>query len=331
MSKSRIRILLVVAVVVVAAAITATYFTAVTRPPERVTFSIATGGVGGVYYPVGGAFASLWNKYLGPTVTATVEATTASVDNIKLLRDGKVEVAFTLPDTAYDAYRGAGAFSDSKVEVRTLAVLYNNYQHIVTLEGKGITKISDLKGKRVSTGAPGSGTEVIALRILRAAGIDPDKDIVRERLGVRESADALKDGKIDAFFWSGGIPTAAVAELASTPGLKVVLLPSSEVVEKLREQFGPIYFVAKIPAGTYAGQDRDIEVLTATNLLVVHARMPESLAYQLTKTLFDNIKEIEGAHAVIKDIKLEFQKSMYSPIPFHEGAIRYYREKGVWR
>ncbi|MEM2591251.1 MAG: TAXI family TRAP transporter solute-binding subunit [Candidatus Caldarchaeum sp.] len=330
MPKSR-TILLVGIIVVVLAVAGFFAYTTLTRPPEKVAISIATGGVGGVYNPLGGAFASLWTKHLGPRVTVTAETTTASVDNLKLLRDGKVELALTLPDTAYDAFTGKGAFEGSKVEVRTIAVLYNNYLHIVTVEGKGISKVGDLKGKRVSVGAAGSGTEVIALRVLRAAGIDPDKDITKERLGVRESADALKDGKIDAFFWSGGLPTAAVTELAATPGLKIKLIPHREVVEKLTQTFGPIYFVDKIPKGTYAGQDSDVEVLVATNLLVAHARMPDWLAYELAKTLFDNLNEIMGAHAVVKDIKLDYQKSGFSPIPFHDGAIRYYSEKNVWK
>jgi len=298
-------------------------------PPKKVTISIATGGTGGVYYPLGGAMASLWTRTV-PNLEASAEVTTASVDNMKLIRDGKADVALTLPDTAFDAYSGKAAF-DRPVPVRALMILYTNYYHIVTSEGKGINTVTDLKGKRVSLGAPGSGTEVIGVRILEAYGLDPAKDILRERLGVKESADALKDGKIDAFFWSGGLPTAAVLDYASSPGAKVKLIPQGDAVPKMVQKYGPIYFVDTIPKGTYPGQTTDVEVVGATNLLVANEKMPKDLAYKLVKAFFDNQKDILTAHAVVKDIKLEKQQAKFSSVPFHEGAIQFYTEKGVWK
>jgi hypothetical protein len=177
------------------------------------TIAIATGGTGGVYYPLGGGMANVLSKYV-PGVQATAEVTGGSVDNLKLIGTGRARSRFTMADAALDALKGEDKFKGNKVRVRTLMVLYPNRMHVVTIEGTGIEKMADLKGKRVSTGSPGSATEVMAFRVIEAAGLDKDKDMKRERLGVAESVNALKDRKIDAFFWVGGLPTAAVTDLA---------------------------------------------------------------------------------------------------------------------
>jgi len=195
---------------------------AIAQQGERI--SITTGGTGGVYYPLGGGMANILSKYV-PGLSATAEVTGGSVDNLKLLNSGKSEVAFTMVDAAWDAKQGVDKFKDGKVDARTLMVLYPNRMHVVTIEGTGINKLSDLKGKRVSTGSAGSGTEIMAMRILEAVGIDGhNKDIKQERLGVAESVNAIKDKKIDAFFWVGGVPTAAVTDLAATPGANLASL-----------------------------------------------------------------------------------------------------------
>src|SRR3990172_8612909 len=183
----------------------------------KTRLSILTGGTGGVYYPLGGGMAALISKYL-QGVEATAEVTTASVDNMKFIHTGKAALALTLPDTALDAYEGKLKGLPEKVAVRTLAALYSNYMHFVTLEGSGIKRIPDLKGKRVSTGSPGSGTEVKGLRVMEAYGLTPKDLRSQDRLGVGESAGALKDRKIDALIWDGGLPTAAILDLAATPG-----------------------------------------------------------------------------------------------------------------
>ena len=169
---------------------------------KTVRLSIATGGTGGVYYPMGGGMANILSKYI-PYLEATAEVTTASVDNCRLVGAWKAELAFIMADTGWDAYQGRAQFKE-KIPLRTVAVLYPNNMHVVTVEGKGIEKVTDLKGKRVSTGAPGSGTEKMALRVLEAYGLEPDKDMTRDKFSPSESAGALKDGKIDAFFWVGG-------------------------------------------------------------------------------------------------------------------------------
>ena len=294
---------------------------------KTVRLSIATGGTGGVYYPLGGGMANVLSKYI-PYAEATAEVTTASVDNCLLVGQGKADLALIMADTGLDAYQGKAQFK-GKVPLRTVAVLYPNNMHMVTVEGKGIEKITDLKGRRVSTGAPGSGTEVMALRVIEAYGLDPNKDMTRDRLSVSESAGALKDGKIDAFFWVGGLPTAAITDLGATPGVKMKLIGHAEAVPKMREKYGPLYVKGVIPVKTYPGQSMEIPIAVVWNLLVCNENMKESLAYDLVKTLFDHKPELVASHREASSLSLEHQAGGGSPIPFHPGAIRYFTEKGL--
>ena len=294
---------------------------------KSVKLSIATGGTGGVYYPLGGGLANMLTKAL-PAVEATAEVTSASVDNIKLVGAGKADIAFTLADTAVDGFNGVGKFKE-KVPVRALAVLYANKSQWVTVEGTGIERLRDLKGRRIATGAPGSGTEIIALRILEASGIDPEKDVKREKLSVAESVNALKDRKIDAFFWSGGVPTAAVTDLAATPGLKIKLLDHAEAVPNLVKKHGSLYVKGVIPAGSYPGQARDAHVADVWNLLVVHEKMDEKLAHDVVKALFERKADLVAVHKEAANLDLSAQYQGGSPIPFHPGAVRFFAEKGL--
>jgi TRAP transporter TAXI family solute receptor len=293
---------------------------------KAVRLSIATGGTGGVYYPLGGGMANILSKYIA-YVEATAEVTTASVDNCLLVGAGKADLALIMADVGWDAYQGKGKFK-GKVSLRTAAVLYPNNMHIVTLEGKGIEKVSDLKGKRVSTGAPGSGTEVKALRVLEAYGLDPDKDMTRDKLGASESAGALKDRKIDAYFWDGGLPTASVTDLGATPGIKMKLIGHEDAIPKMRGKYGPLYVKGIIPAKTYPGQDTDVPIAVVWNLLVCNEKMKGDVAYDIVKTLFDHKPELVTVHREARFLSLEPQVGG-SPIPLHPGAIRYFTEKGI--
>jgi uncharacterized protein len=293
----------------------------------KTRLSIATGGTGGVYYPLGGGLAALISKHL-PGVEATAEVTTASVDNMKLLHANKIALAFTQPDSAWDAYQGLTKGFSEKVGVRSIAALYSNYMHIVALDGLGIKSVADLKGKRVSTGAPGSGTEVKGLRVLEAYGLSPKDLRSQDRLGAAESAGALKDRKLDAFIWDGGLPTAAVLDLGATPGMKILLVPHGDAVAKMAAKYGPLYFVGTIPKGTYGGIDVDVPVAAVTNLLVVHERMDEAMAYQITKLLHEHTADLVAVHQAAKEITLK-SAVLGSPMPFHPGALRYYKERGI--
>ena len=294
--------------------------------PSSRYLSIATGGTGGVYYPYGGGLAKVLSESL-PGIRATAEVTAASVDNLKLIRDGKADVAFVLADTLADAVAGRGPFQGAPVPAATLAVLYSNYTHVVTLAGPGSTSVADLRGRTVSTGSPGSGTEVIAFRVLRAAGLDPERDVRRQGLGASESAEALKDGKVDAFFWSGGLPTAAVQDLSHAPGVSIRLLPTAALVPVLRREHGDLYFELQIPAGAYPGVAVPVPVAGVANVLVVNRSMDERLAYDITRLLFEKQEELAGIHPEARHLSLATAVKG-SPAELHPGAARYYREHG---
>ena len=288
--------------------------------------SIATGGTGGVYYPYGGAMANVISENV-EGVEVTAEVTAASVDNMLLIDSGDADLAFVLGDTAYDAVQGNEPFEEP-INAQTLVTLYNNYTHIVTTDDAGINTVADLRDKTVSTGAPGSGTEVIANRVLEAAGLNPDSDIQREQLGASESADAIKDGQIDAYFWSGGLPTASVTDLGATPNVGLKLIPHAELTETLVGKYGSFYGTQTIPAGTYPGEDEDVEVIVVPNVLVVNADFDEELAYQITKTIFEHQADLAAAHPAANDLTLE-NATRDSPIAYHPGALRYFAEQGV--
>jgi TRAP transporter TAXI family solute receptor len=290
--------------------------------------SIATGGTGGVYYPMGGGLAAALSKHV-PGMQATAEVTGGSVDNLKLVGSGKPYVAFSMTDAALDAYKGEDKFKGAKVPVKTLMILYPNRMHVVSVEGKGITKMADLKGKRVSTGSPGSATEVMAFRVIEAAGLDKDKDMKRERLGAAESVNAIKDGKIDAFFWVGGLPTAAVSDLANTPNTKIRMIDHTETVAGMNRKYGNLYVEDAIPKETYKGLDADNKQATVMNILVAHESMDDKTAYNIVKTIFDRRDDLIAAHKEATNFKLENQKTAASPIPFHPGAVKYFAEKGI--
>lgn len=295
---------------------------------EKINLSIATGGTGGVYYPLGGGMANVFTKNI-PGMAATAEVTGGSVDNMRLIGTGKPYIALTQADALVDAFNGEGKFQGTKIPARAMMMLYTNLMHAVTVEGTGINTINDLKGKRVSTGSPGSATEVFAFRVLEAAGIDPKKDIRSERLGASESVNAMKDKKIDAFFFVVGLPTSAVTDLASTPGVKIKFLDHANLLPAMVKKNGNIYIADVIPKSTYAGMDKDNQATAVANLLVANANMSDEAVYNIVKTIFEKRADLIAVHKTAADIKLENQKREASPVPWHPGAVRYFKEKGL--
>src|SRR5256884_5904284 len=209
--------------------------------------------------------AAVLSRYV-PGIQATAEVTGGSVANLQLIATGKPYLGMTMADATLDAYKGEDKFKGKPVPVRTLLVMYPNRMHVVTIEGTGINSMKDLKGKRVSTGSGGSATEVMAVRVIEAAGLDKDKELQRERLGVAESVNAIKDRKIDAFFWVGGLPTAAVTDLANTPGAKIKLIDHADLVPAMNQKWGNLYLQDVIPKSTYRGMDPDNPPPTAMNI-----------------------------------------------------------------
>ncbi len=291
------------------------------------TLNIVTGGTGGVYIVYGAGLADMLTKRM--KVAASAQTTPASVDNMKLIRDGKADLAFTLADTAYDAINGKNRFAppEAKADAKTIAVMYSNYMHIVAKASAGINTVADLKGKRVSIGAAGSGTETKGIRILEAYGLNATTDIQPQRLSAQDSADALRDGKIDAFFFDGGLPTSAVTDVANSTAIK--LLDQSDAIAKMNAKYGNFYFAAKIPKGTYKN-DTDVVTAGVANLLVVPSSFDAAFVQAILTAMFDNQPDLVLVHPEAKNLKLD-TATQGSPIDFHPGAIEFYKSKGVWK
>ncbi|MCX7363796.1 MAG: TAXI family TRAP transporter solute-binding subunit [Alphaproteobacteria bacterium] len=302
---------------------------ALSRPAlaQAQQFSIATGTTGAVYYPLGGAMANILSKKV-PGWAVTAEATAGSVANMHMIRDGKAEMALTQCDTAYDAIKGLDKFVGKPVESRTLCVVYPNLVHFVTMEGTGINKLSDIKGKRISTSAPVSGSEVMAQRAMEELGLK-NTDIKRERLAPAESTNAMKDGKLDGYFFNGGPPVAAITDLAATQGIKIKLIDTAELVPALNKKYGPVFSASKIKAKSYPNQNEDVPVIAIWNILIVPAKMPDAQAYTIIKTLWENHPDLLATHKATTDMVAENQKTANSSVPFHPGALKYFAEKGI--
>jgi len=299
---------------------------------QKLSFSIVTGGTGGVWYPLGGAIGGVIGKYV-PNTEASAEATTAAIDNMKLLTAGKAGLSF-----AYDYH--VGWANDGKVpglsgkhKIRMVMGFYEQPLHIVTKEGTGITTVLQLKGKRVSVGAPNSGTEEQADYVLKALGIDWNKDIKREKLGATESVSALKDGKIDAFFWSGAVPTSSIIDLASTPGLKMVLLPvAGETAQRIMKGNPGVFHKTAYVKGSYSSVQSDIEAIAITAVLQAMDTFPAERLYQIVKAIFDNKAELAAVWKGATKLTPAIAVGQVTPDALkylHPGAQKYFKEKGA--
>ncbi|WP_349572468.1 TAXI family TRAP transporter solute-binding subunit [Azotobacter salinestris] len=301
-------------------------FTASTAVLAAPTFiNILTGGTSGVYYPIGVALSQLYGSGIEGAKTS-VQATKASVENLNLLQAGRGELAFALGDSVADAWNGVedAGFKAPLKNLRAIAGTYNNYIQVVASADSGIKTLADLKGKRISVGAPKSGTELNARAIFKAAGMSY-KDLGKvEFLPYAESVELIKNRQLDATLQSSGLGMAAIRDLATTMPVTFVAIPA-EVVEKIGS---PAYQAGTIPAGTYEGQKEDVPTVAITNILVSHAKVSDEVAYQMTKLMFDNLGRLATAHSAAKEIKLE-TATRNLPIPLHPGAERFYREAGV--
>ncbi|SDH48816.1 TAXI family TRAP transporter solute-binding subunit [Roseospirillum parvum] len=287
--------------------------------------SVATGGTGGVYYPYGGGLAELITKYVDDA-SAVAEVTGASVENMGLVSRRDSDLALALADTVYAGVMGIGRFEDRKLDnVVALGSVYPNAVQIVTLKDSGITSLADLKGKRVSVGAPGSGTEVSAKTLLEANGISYD-DFEPQRLNFNETADALRDGDIDAGFWSVGPPTSSIINLATTRDIALVAISDDEIAKA--KQAEPVFAAYTLKAGIYEGVANPVNTISTPNVLIANAEMDEELAYRITKVLFEHIAELRAIHPAANDTTIEFSLGA-TPVPLHPGAIRFYEEAGA--
>ncbi|MFG1890386.1 TAXI family TRAP transporter solute-binding subunit [Micromonospora sp. NPDC049051] len=285
---------------------------------------LATGNTTGVYYQLGGGYADVITRHL-PGYEARAEPTGASVENINRLASGDMEIAFSLADTAADAVVGRGAFAGQPQPVRALARVYSNYTHVIVRADAKITKLSELRGKRVSTGSPKSGTDIIAGRLLTAAGLDPDRDVRRATLSLPETVKRMRAGTLDAMFFSGGLPTPGIADLISSAPGTYALLPIADLMEPLATRYGSVYTTAELPKDVYKTK-LDTPTVTVANVILVNTDMPDQLAYDLTRLLFEYQADLVTVHPEAGNYTQQ-SASGTDPIPLHPGAARFYQRR----
>ena len=286
--------------------------------------TILTGGSSGIYFPLGGTLSKIYSD-LG--ARANSQSTSASAANLTTLNQGKAEVAFTMGDTAADAYEGIDSFEEQgkQENIRTIASLYTNYFQIVALEGSGIETVADLKGHSVAVGAPASGTEIAAQRVLEAYGMSYD-DIKPDFLSFSEGVEGMKNGNVDAVVMSSGLPNAGILELATSKKVKIVAIEEDKVLEMQNDY--PTFFPTFVPKETYKGMTEDVPTLGVNNYLMTHDGVSEDVVYEMTKAFYENIEAIQDSHNAAKDISID--RALESlPAPLHPGAKKYFDEQGI--
>ncbi len=286
--------------------------------------NVLTGGTSGVYYPLGVALSKIYGDRI-EGVRTQVQATKASVENLNLLQQGRGEIAFSLGDSVKLAWEGNtdAGFKAPLDKLRGIAAIYPNYIQIMASKESGIKTVADLKGKSLSVGAPKSGTELNARAILAAAGMSYDDLGKTEYLPFAESVELMKNRQLDATLQSAGLGVSSFKDLATSLDVQMVAVP-----EEIATKLGAPYIAATVPAGTYQGQDSDVQTVAVVNFLVTHSEVSDETAYQMTKQLFENIPALTAAHKAAENIRIEDAlKGM--PIPLHPGAERYYKEKGL--
>ncbi|QTX05848.1 TAXI family TRAP transporter solute-binding subunit [Agromyces archimandritae] len=283
-----------------------------TAPAAQLT--IATGNSTGVYYVLGGAIADLLSSDTELRVTAA--ETGASVQNIEQLVAGDYDIAFSLADTAADAIQGTGSFSEEQ-PIAALGRIHTNSTQVIVRKDAGIASVEDMKGKTVSTGSPKSGTEVIANRLLEAAGLDPAADVSAQRLDLSSSVDGLRNGNIDAIFWSGGLPTPNITELFTTDAGSVEFIDITPLLDGMHE-FSPVYEEGTIPADTY-GLDGDVKTIIVPNMLLVRDDMDDATACGIDTAIWGNIDRLEQVHASAGEFDPETAQQT-DPVPLNKGA-----------
>lgn len=287
--------------------------------------NILTGGTSGVYYPLGVALSKIYEANI-PDVRTSVQATKASVENLNLLQAGRGEAAFSLGDAVSQAWEGneEAGFKKPLEKLRGISALYSNYIQIVASAQSGIKTLEDLKGKRISVGAPKSGTELNARTVFQAAGLNYDDLAKVEYLPFGESVELMKNRQLDATLQSSGLGVASIRDLAHAVEITVVAIPA-EMVEKIGD---PAYQPGTIPAGTYDGQTEDVPTVAISNFLITHEGVPEQVVYGMTKGMYENLDQLMAAHAAAQGIKLE-DATKGMAVPLHPGAEKYYREAGI--
>lgn len=296
---------------------------------QRVFFGIATGGTGGTYYPLGGMLAQLISNKAtvdGKKITATAEAAGASVGNAKLLGNKEIESAFVAADILDAAYRGTGQFDKAPLKnLRALGALYPETVQLITRADFNINSVKDLKGKSISSGAPGSGQYQLLTDLLKVYGMTR-ADVKEDLSSFTQAVDKIKDGNLHATLITAGVPTAAVTDFAQSHALKVIPLSGPEVAELQKQQ--PYYASVPLPANTYKGQTAAVPTLAVMAVWTAHEAVPDNVAYEVTKALYENTATMGQVHAQGKNITLGTALAV-GTVPLHPGASKYFKEKGL--
>ena len=312
----------IVSVALLAAAV---LLTGCTKTAAKKDYILATGGTSGTYYPFGGAIANIWNTKV-ENMNVTAQATGASAENLRLINKGEAEFAIVQNDVMDYAYNGTDLFAGEKLEnVLTIGTLYPEVVQIAVAQSSGITSVSDFADKRISVGDAGSGVEFNAKQIMEGYGISFN-DIKKNNLSFKESADSIQNGTLDGCFITAGVPNSALQELAFTAGLSLVPV-SGAAAEAIMGKYS-FYTLTTIPGGTYKGTDTDTSALAIKATLAVSAKLDENTVYQMTKALFENLDELARGHAKGAEVSAAAAVTGVS-VPFHPGALKYYKEKGL--
>jgi uncharacterized protein len=282
---------------------------------------LATGNTTGVFYQIGGAYADVITRHLAG-YEATAEPTNAAVENIRRLARGDADIALTFADAAADAVTGRGPFAGTPLAIRALARIYQSYAHVIARTGTGIRDIAGMRGHRISTGSPGSGTENVALRLLAASGVEPDQDITRLSQSLPATVKGMRGGTIDAMFWTAGLPTLGISDLMTAMRDKVAFLPVAHLLPGLRREYGEAYTPAAI-ARTVYGQAADVPTIAVASLVIVGTDLPEPLAFDLTRLLFEYQDDLAKAHPEGRNFTRQAAPQT-EPVALHPGARRYY-------
>ncbi|MCL0030058.1 TAXI family TRAP transporter solute-binding subunit [Dehalococcoidia bacterium] len=286
--------------------------------------SIGTGGVGGIAFPYGGGVAEIITDHV-PGLTATAEVTGAAVANVRLVNAGEVKIGHASTCVAYTAFHGIGVFEGEEMPaLRALFYLYPSFFYLVTLADSGIYSIADIVGRRISTGAPGSGTEVITVKVLTALGYSLD-DFIVSRLSFAENVTALRDGVIDVGAWVAGLPVASIIDIATTHDIRIIPLSPEEQAKVIAAH--PYYHADAVPAGEYRGVDEPVPTIGVGNIYVVRKDMQYRAVYEILKAVFENLDFLRKVHVAAELTKLE--TGAMSPIPLHPGAERFFRDRGI--
>lgn len=300
------------------------------KAPEKQFVTVVTGSTGGTYYPVGTIFSTLWNEKLGDQgVVASVQSSGGSVENLNMLKNGEAQMGIAMANLTLFAYEGSGKFEGNQFEdVRFVTALWPDVTQFVVTENSGINTVSDLKGKSFNVGGAGSGTEYSSKVILDAvAGISFD-DITAEHLGYFEASSAMQNAQIDGMNAEGGIPLSAVSEVAASKTAVKLLEFTDAEYEKIKN-VAPYYGQFTVPANLYAGIDKDIQTVGIKSTLITSATMDEEVVYNLVKEIYENHDAIKGDHKALEVVTIEEALNGLPPVPLHQGAIKYYEEKGI--